>query len=170
MQGKRADGRSSTAAAASPNTAKTALEALLTCEGLEKDPDLEAEVAYITSRQNVPSTASAAGSASAQVGRIRCKRDGMQARLKTGLSCPRGPPPDAVHMSSKLVHPEPVQTTQRNHLQQQTPKMKHGRTSVDGVVVDMGGLQHELCLVQHVLFSVVEQLILGRGQYSTWLG
>lgn len=68
MQGKRADGRSSTAAAASPNTAKTALEALLTCEGLEKDPDLEAEVAYITSRQNAPSTAATAGGASAQVG------------------------------------------------------------------------------------------------------
>lgn len=34
-QGKRGDGRPSTAAA-SPNSAKTALEALLTCEGLEK--------------------------------------------------------------------------------------------------------------------------------------
>jgi len=32
------------------------------------------------------------------------KRDDMQARLNTGLSCPRGPPPDAVlvHMSSRL--------------------------------------------------------------------
>jgi len=35
----------------------------------------------------------------------------MQARPKTRLSCPKGPPPDAVHMSSKLVHPEPVQNT-----------------------------------------------------------
>jgi len=25
---------------------------------------------------------------------LPCKRDGMQARLETGLSCPRGPPPD----------------------------------------------------------------------------
>jgi len=58
------------------------------------------------------------------------KRDDMQARLKTGLSCPRGPPPDAVNVSSQLVDPEPVEHTQ-NYLQQQTPKMKHGRTSVD---------------------------------------
>jgi hypothetical protein len=35
LQGKRGDGRPSTAAA-SPNSAKSALEALLTCEGLEK--------------------------------------------------------------------------------------------------------------------------------------
>lgn len=35
VQGKRGDGRPSTAAA-SPNTAKSALEALLTYEGLEK--------------------------------------------------------------------------------------------------------------------------------------
>jgi len=34
-------------------------------------------------------------------------------------------------MSSKLVDPEPVQNTPRIYLQQQTPKMKHGRTSVD---------------------------------------
>jgi len=44
-----------------------------------------------------------------------CKRDrvyiGMQANLKTGLSCPKGP--DAVHMSSKLVDPEPAQNTQK---------------------------------------------------------
>jgi len=38
---------------------------------------------------------------------------GMQARLKTRLSCRKGPPPDAVHMSSKLANPEPVQTTQK---------------------------------------------------------
>jgi len=27
----------------------------------------------------------------------------MQARLKPGLSCPKGPPPDAVHMSVSLT-------------------------------------------------------------------
>jgi len=36
----------------------------------------------------------------------------MEARLKTRLSCSEGAPPDAVHMSSKLVDPEPVQNTQ----------------------------------------------------------
>jgi len=43
-----------------------------------------------------------------------CKRVGVQARPETGLSCPKGPPPDAVHMSSKLVGLEPVQNTQKN--------------------------------------------------------
>jgi len=40
-----------------------------------------------------------------------CKRDwhGNKAEKKQG--CPKGPPPDAVHMSSKLVGPEPVQNT-----------------------------------------------------------
>jgi len=42
-----------------------------------------------------------------------CSRDDMQARLKTGLSRPKGPPPDAVHMSSKLVDPEPVHNIQK---------------------------------------------------------
>jgi len=32
----------------------------------------------------------------------------MEARLKIRLSCTKGPPPDAVRMSSKLVDPEPV--------------------------------------------------------------
>jgi len=40
-------------------------------------------------------------------GNVVCKREDMQARLKTRLSCPKGPPPDAAHMSSKLVDPEP---------------------------------------------------------------
>jgi len=52
----------------------------------------------------------------------------MQTRLKTRLNCPKGPPPDAVHMSSKLVDPEPVQNTHNYNLQQQTPKIKHGRS------------------------------------------
>jgi len=55
----------------------------------------------------------------------------MESRLKIRLSRPKGPPPDAVHMSSKLVDPEPVQNTQEIYLQQQTPTMKHGRTSAD---------------------------------------
>jgi len=36
----------------------------------------------------------------------------MEARLKVRLSCPRGPP-NAVHVSSKPVDPEPVQNTQK---------------------------------------------------------
>jgi len=38
----------------------------------------------------------------------------MEGRLRARLSCPKGPPPDAVHMSSKVVDPEPVQNTQQN--------------------------------------------------------
>jgi hypothetical protein len=46
MQGKRADGSST--AAQSPRAAAAALQELLTCEGLEKDPDLEVQQAYIS--------------------------------------------------------------------------------------------------------------------------
>jgi len=77
-----------------------------------------------------------------------CKRDVMQARLKIGLRSPKGPPPDAVHMSSKLVGPpEPVQNTQKNNLQQQTPKMKHGRTSVDQGPTPQRKVHGTLCLL-----------------------
>jgi len=50
---------------------------------------------------------------------------------ETRLGCLKGPPPDAMHMSCKLAGSEPVQNTHKKHLQQQTPKKKHGRTSVD---------------------------------------
>jgi len=36
----------------------------------------------------------------------------MEARLRARLSCPKGPPHNAVHMPSKLVDPEPVQNSQ----------------------------------------------------------
>jgi len=58
------------------------------------------------------------------------KRDMHTSKAKNWA---KGPPPDAVHMSSKLVGAEPVQNTQ-SYLQQspaETPKMKHGRTSAD---------------------------------------
>jgi len=54
---------------------------------------------------------------------------GIKARLKTRLSCPKGPPPDAVRMSSKHVDPELVYNTQKD-LQQQTPKMNISASAV----------------------------------------
>jgi len=38
-----------------------------------------------------------------------CKRGSMQSKAEKKRGCPKGPPPDAVHMPSKLVDPEPVQ-------------------------------------------------------------
>lgn len=58
-RGKRDNGRPSNAAP-SPNSAKTALEALLTCEGLERDADLQAEVAYLNARVQGAAAAAAA--------------------------------------------------------------------------------------------------------------
>jgi len=37
----------------------------------------------------------------------------MEARLEKSWAVLKGPPPHAVHMSSKLVDPEPVQNTQK---------------------------------------------------------
>jgi len=51
----------------------------------------------------------------------------MQSKAEERQDCPKGPP-DAVHVSSRLVRP--VQNT-KIYLQQQTPKMKHGRKSAD---------------------------------------
>jgi len=59
-----------------------------------------------------------------------CKRNWHGSKAEKTQGSPKGPPPDAVHMSSKLVGPEPVQNTQNRYLQQQTPKMKHSRESV----------------------------------------
>jgi hypothetical protein len=85
MQGKRADGRSS-AAAPSPSKAAAALQALLTCEGLERDADVEAELAHISTRQQQrqqqqqqqqqPGTAPSSTAAAAQEGRCTSPRSG----------------------------------------------------------------------------------------------
>jgi len=42
-----------------------------------------------------------------------CKRDWHGSKADKKQGCPKGPPPDAVHMSRKLVGPEPVQNTQK---------------------------------------------------------
>jgi len=41
-----------------------------------------------------------------------CKRDWHGSKADKKQGCPKGPPHYAVHMSSKLVGPEPVQNTQ----------------------------------------------------------
>jgi len=41
------------------------------------------------------------------------KRAWHGSKAETRLGCPKGPPPDAVRMSSKPVDPEPVQNTQK---------------------------------------------------------
>jgi len=62
---------------------------------------------------------------------VYCKRDWHGSKAEKKQGCPKGPPPDAVHMSSKPVCPKPVQNTQKDYLQQQTPKMKNGRNQRD---------------------------------------
>lgn len=68
LQGKRADG--SNTAAQSPRATAAALQELLTCEGLEKDPDLEVQQAYVSRQlqqrqaaQQQPGAAAASGAA-----------------------------------------------------------------------------------------------------------
>lgn len=67
-RGKRADG--SNTAAQSPRATAAALQELLTCEGLEKDPDLEVQQAYVSRQlqqrqaaQQQPGAAAASGAA-----------------------------------------------------------------------------------------------------------
>jgi len=64
---------------------------------------------------------------------------GSKAKKKQG--CPKVPPPDAVHMSSKLAGPELGPEHPNSYLQQQTPKMKHGRESVD-MAKHLEGVMH----------------------------
>jgi len=46
---------------------------------------------------------------------MQCSVEGvsMQSKAEKKQGCPKGPPPDAVHMSSKLVGSEPVHNTQK---------------------------------------------------------
>jgi len=51
--------------------------------------------------------------------------------MEARLSCPKGPPPDAAHMSGKLVDPEPVQNTQQIACSSRHPKRSTAGRTVD---------------------------------------
>jgi len=77
----------------------------------------------------------------------------MQARLKTGLSCPWGPPPDAVHVSSKLVDPEPVQNTQNFPAAADTRSINVYAESTC-TVITMLVLGHDMLVDQPLTYSL----------------